>query len=68
MIILQVSLANSKAVFDLRVKPSKCALRQSSFPWQVDITSIIMPDDRMVILLMILIMMMMVLVMVMKFL
>ena len=41
-IILQVSLANSKAVFDLRVKPSKSALDQSSFPWQVDITLIMM--------------------------
>ena len=64
-IILQVSLANSKAVFDLRVKPSKSALEQSSFPWQVDITLIMMEDDRMVILLMIL--MMMVLAMVMNF-
>ena len=48
-IILQVSLANSKAVFDLRVKPSKSALDQSSFPWQVDITLIMMTDNRMVI-------------------
>ena len=66
-IILQVSLANSRAVFGLRVKPSKSALGQSSFPWQVKITLIMMADDGMVILLMILIMMMMmVLVMVMK--
>ena len=65
-IILQVSLANSKAVFDLRVKPSKSALDQSSFPWQVDITLIMMINVEMVILLMILIMMMMVLVRMMK--
>ena len=44
-IMLQVSLANSKAVFDLRVKPSKSALDQSSFPWQVKITLIMMADD-----------------------
>ena len=32
---LKVSLANSKAVFGLRVEPSPGALAQSSFPWQV---------------------------------
>ena len=32
---LKVSLANSKAVFGLRVEPSRGALAQSSFPWQV---------------------------------
>ena len=35
LLTLKVSLANSKAVFGLRVEPSRRALSQSSYPWQV---------------------------------
>ena len=38
---LKVSLANSNAVYGLKVEPSRQALAQSSFPWQVQIVMMI---------------------------